>query len=349
MDLLQAIAALALLAGNFFFVAVEFSITRIRPTMVSELVEKGATGARALHHGVENIDNYLSACQLGITFCSIGLGIAGEPLVREAFELILPGGKYLGVAATTFAFVLAYGTVSMFHVVIGELAPKSLAIARTRPTGLTLLPPMRVFYAATKPIVDSFNWLGNLILRPFGIPPASEAQAEPHSEQELEELIAESERRGLLEPEEQEFAKGAFHFGDRRARDVMVPRREVAVLDAGLDLREATTRAARSGRRRLPLVEADGELDRPLGVVNLTDLARSLAEGSDAKLAELARPLHEASDATLLDDLLEELRGRDEQIALVRDERGTARGVVTLEDIFEEIVGEIRSEFDTEE
>ena len=346
MTILQLVAAVLLLGGNAYFVAVEFAVTRARPTMVAELVEQGASGARSLAHAVKNIDTYLSACQLGITVCSIGLGITAEPLVTRALEQAFGGGTLLGMAAATIAFVLAYGLVSMFHVVLGELAPKSLAIARTSAVGLMLLPPMRVFYVATKPVVDLFNWLGNLVLRPFGIPPASEAQGDAHSEDELRALMAESVRRGVLEPEEQAFAVGAFTFGDRRAHEIMVPRRSVTTAAADLDVRAIAAIAAESGHRRLLLVERDGDLDTPLGVLNLTDIAGALVRGEDADPRALARPLLETSEAALLDDLLEQLRDRRQRIALVRDEYGTALGIVSLEDILEQVVGDLRDEFD---
>jgi len=347
MAVFQIVAAVVLLAGNFFFVAVEFSITSARPTMVNRLVAEGARGARSLQHGVENIDKYLSACQLGITVSSIGLGITAEPLVKEAFEAILGEGGVIGVAATTVSFVLAYAVVSVFHVVLGELTPKSLAIGRTRQTGLALLPVMRIFYLATKPVVDLLNWLGNVVLRPFGIPPASEAQTEVHSEAELQAIIAHSERQGELEPEEQRFAEGAFTFGDRRARDVMVPRREVVALSTDQDVRAAARTAAECGHRRVPLCGgAECDLDRTVGVVNVSDLARTLAADGAGDLSDLARELPETSEAALLDDLLDELRAGHDQMALVRDEYGTAVGILTLEDIIEQILGDIRNEFE---
>jgi CBS domain containing-hemolysin-like protein len=346
MQALQLIAAIGLLVGNFFFVAVEFAITNARPTMVDDLVERGVPGARSFKHGVDHIDAYLSACQLGITVCSIGLGITAEPVVASGFEALFGEGAVVGISAATVSFVLAYALVSMFHVVLGELTPKSLAIARTRAIGLALVPPMRVFYLATKPVVDLFNWLGNAVLKPFGIPPASEAGSEPHSEAELQSIIAQSLRSGELKPEEQAFASGAFTFGDRRAREVMVPRAHVHALDAGCDRRAAARLAAEFGHHRLPVCE-QGDLDRVLGAVHLIDLAASLAAADhDAELGDLVRPLRETSEAVLLDDLLEELRAHREQMALVRDEYGTATGIITLEDIIEQILGDIRDEFD---
>jgi CBS domain containing-hemolysin-like protein len=351
MGLLQAMAAVFLLLGNFYFVAVEFSITKARPTMVTQLEREGVAGARSFAHAVRNIDAYLSACQLGITVCSVGLGIAAEPLVKDLLESLLGEGSVLGIAAPTVAFVIAYAIVSMFHVVLGELAPKSLAIARTRRTGLLLLPPMRAFYLATKPIVDLFNWMGNAVLRPFGIPPASEAAAEVHTEDELRELIQESVRRGALAPEEEAFAVGAFTFGDRRAHEVMVPRRDVIAVEATDDVRDAARRAAASRHRLLPLVSGEGGLDAPVGVVDVSDLLGALADGGGGSLEAMARPLPETSSSVLLDDLLEELRERGETMALVRDEHGTAVGILTLEDLVEQVVGSLPAvaEPDTED
>lgn len=343
MDVLEAATAALLLAGNFFFVAVEFSVTKARPTMVDQLVDAGVAGARALKHGVDNIDNYLSACQLGITICSIGLGVTAEPLLTHAFEGAIPG-PVLGVGAATIAFVAGYAAVSSLHVVLGELTPKSLAIARWRRVGLLLLPPMRIFYLATKPVVDAFNWLGNIILRPFGIPPASEAESEPHSERELQTLIAESERRGLLARGERDFAFGAFTFGDRRARDVMVPRRHVDVVRADQSLRSAARTVGRSGRSRLPVVDPEAGLDKPLGLLTISDLVTALGDERDGDVTELARTLLEAPAAMALDELLERLRGERDQLALVRDEDGRAVGLITIEDILEQVVGDLPEE-----
>ncbi|MGI8726070.1 MAG: hemolysin family protein, partial [Solirubrobacterales bacterium] len=331
---------------NGFFVAVEFSLARARSSLVDELVEEGVGGAKALKHGVDHLDKYLSACQLGITICSIGLGITAEPLISHALEEAFGEGSLLGIPGEVLGFIIAYSIVSMFHVVLGELAPKSLAIVRTIRVGLFLMPPMRIFYILTRPVVDFFNYLGNLVLRPFGIPPPGEAVADPHSEAELKDLIAESQRRGLLDPEELRFAEGVFSFGDHRAREVMVPRAEVVTLDCGMRIKEAALEAANSGHRRFPLCGPENGLDDPVGMINLTDMVRALASESDEALDDLARPLLETPDGTLLDDLLEYMRDEQRELALVRDEHGTAVGVIAMEDVIEMILGDIRGELD---
>ncbi len=350
MSVLQIAAAAGLLAGNFFFVAVEFAVTRARPSMVAELVEEEVSGARSLGHAVDHIDNYLSACQLGITVCSIGLGITAEPVLKDLFERVVPGGSWLGIGAATVAFLLAYGLVSVFHVVLGELAPKSLAIARTRRVGLLLLPPMRIFYLATKPVVDGLNWLGNLVLKPFGIPPASEAQAAPHSEAELLRLIGQSREQGVLEPEEHEFAAGVFSFGDRRVREAMVPRGEIHYLETAQTAAEAGEGVAGSRHTRYPLCEPER---RPRRGRRRARPARSRARARRRprrrRSATWRRPVLRTSEAELLDDLLERLRAEQRQLAIVEDEFGTVVGLITLEDVLEQIVGDIRDEYDPDE
>jgi CBS domain containing-hemolysin-like protein len=347
----QLALIVVLIAGNFFFVAAEFSITRIRPTEVAELEADGVGGARSLRHAVEHIDAYLSACQFGITLCSIGLGLAGEPAVAELLGPVLePLGGFAGVGSAAISFAVAYALVSVLHVVVGELAPKSLAIARTRPTGLAFAPPMRLFYLATKPIVDLLNWLGNLVLRPFGIPPASEAGHAPHSEDELRQLVRQSRQEGMIDPAEHEFTENVFSFGDRRAREVMVPAPEVELLTVDQSVAEAIDQVNGASRShtRFPLCEADGGLDTALGVVHAKDLLGASGRDGEASLRDLARPLCRVPDGVLLDELLESLRRDRQHLALVVDEHETAVGIITLEDVLEEIVGEIQDEFDPE-
>ena len=351
MPALQLLAALVLLGANFFFVAVEFTITRARPTEVADLETRGAAGSRSLRHGVDHIDAYLSACQLGITFASIGLGIFGERALRHLIgPAIAPLGALVGVGTFAISVALAYGIVSAFHVVLGELAPKSLAIARTQRVGLLLVPPMRVFYLATKPIVDALNWAGNLVLRPFGIPPAREVGHTPHSEPELRSLLGQSERAGILDADERQYAENVLLFGDSRAREIMAPRPEVAFVTTGQTVSEAASKVDQTHHSRLPLVEPSGGLDAAVGFVHIHDLLAALREDrGDHDVAELARKLPRIPDLMLIDEVLRTLRPGGHRVALVIDEHGTAVGLLTLEDILEEIVGDIPDEFGREE
>src|SRR5919109_3677622 len=200
----ELLLAVGLVAANGFFVASEFTIARLRPTQVAEFVRQRRPGARSAQHAVEHIDAYLSACQVGITLASLGLGAVGEPAFHDLLEPLLGDGAR--IAGFGLASAIAFLVITVLHVVLGELAPKSAAIARTGPLALMLAPPMRAFYLATKPFVDAFNGLGNLVLKPFGIPPASEAGHAPHSEDELRDLLRESREGGLIERDEQQLS-----------------------------------------------------------------------------------------------------------------------------------------------
>jgi CBS domain containing-hemolysin-like protein len=221
----ELIAALALVAANGLFVATEFAITRLRPTQVDELEKAGKAGARSVRHAVDHIDAYLAACQLGITISSIGLGVVGKPVFEELLEDVMGDAAVVGGVA--LAAGLAFGTITLLHVVVGELAPKSLAISRTPRTSLLVAPWMRLFYLVTKPVVDLFNGMGNLLLKPFGIPPAREAGHAPHSEAELRSLLRQSQAEGLIEREDWQLSENVFSFGDMRVREVMMPRPDI--------------------------------------------------------------------------------------------------------------------------
>jgi CBS domain containing-hemolysin-like protein len=341
------IFAIGLVAANGFFVATEFAIARLRPTQVEEFERAGRPGAKSVRHAVEHIDAYLAACQLGITIASLGLGVLGEPAFEELLHPILGDGAAIGGFA--LSAVLAFAIITVLHVVVGELAPKSLAIARTGSTVLWVAPPMRLFYFVTKPLVDLFNGMGNLLLRPFGIPPASEAGHAPHSEEELRTIMRQAREGGLIDRADQELTENVFSFGDRRVREVMTPRGEIDFLTTEDDLRGAIARAIETGHTRLPLCGPAGGLDEPLGMIHAKDLLPACAEGDTRPLAELRRPLVRVSESALISEVLRELRGERHHVALVADEHGTTTGLVTLEDMLEELVGEIEDEFDLDE
>jgi CBS domain containing-hemolysin-like protein len=343
----RIVLALLLVAANGFFVAVEFGLARLRPTQAAEFARERRPGSKSVLHAVEHIDSYLSACQLGITICSLGLGALGEPAFHDALEPLL--GDAAGVAGIGLASALAFAIITTLHVVVGELAPKSAAIARTPPIVLALTPAMRAFYLATKPLVDLLNALGNLVLKPFGIPPASEAGHQPHSEDELRLLLRDSSRQGTIGVEEQEVSEAALVFGDLRAREVMKPRAEVAFVLTTDSPRQAAERVIDTGHTRLPLCEPDGGLDAAVGIINAKDLLPvGLAPQKDIDLRAIARPIAHVSESARVDRVLRDMRRERRHIALVHDEHGTAVGLVTLEDILEEIVGEIEDEFDPE-
>jgi len=338
------LAAAALVAANAFFVGAEFSITRLRPTQVADFVRERRPGAKSAQHAVEHIDAYLSACQLGITISSLGLGAVGEPAFHHLLEPVF--GEDARIVGFGLASAVAFLIITVAHVVLGELAPKSAAIARTAPLVLFLAPPMRAFYVATRPFVDLFNWMGNLVLKPFGIPPASEAALTPHSEEELLKLLDQSREGGVLDADETRLSEAALVFGDLRAREVMSPRNEIDVVTVADSVEEVVEKAMRTGRTRLPLTEADGSLDDAIGVIHAKDLL-PVAIGHDIGLRTLARELPRVAEGTRVDQVLRDMRRHGRHLALVSDEHGTITGLLTLEDVLEELVGEIDDEFDT--
>jgi CBS domain containing-hemolysin-like protein len=342
---LELLIAIVLVLANAFFVGTEFSITRLRATQVQELVREGRPGARSVQHAVTHLDNYLAACQLGITLASIGLGVVGKPVFQDLLEPVL--GDAASVAGFGLAAALAFSIVTLLHVVVGELAPKSVAISRTVRTALLVAPLMRAFYIATRPVVDAFNWMGNLLLKPFGIPPAGQAGHAPHSEEELRTILRESREGGLIEPGDQELTENVFAFGDARVREIMTPRGEIDFLTTADEMGRAVEVATASGHTRLPLCDPDAGLDEPVGLIHAKDLLRACTAGDAPPLRELARPITRVSEAGLISEVLSDLRRR--HLALVADEHGTTTGLVTLEDVLEELVGDIEDEFDPHE
>lgn len=341
---LGLIVAVVLVAANGFFVGSEFAIARLRPSQAAEFVRERRPGSRSAQHAVEHIDAYLSACQLGITLSSLGLGAVGEPAFHDLLEPIFGDGTQ--IVGFGLASLVAFSIITVAHVVLGELAPKSAAISRTGPMALLLAPPMRAFYMATKPLVDLFNAMGNLVLKPFGIPPASEAGHAPHSEDELRQLLRESREGGLLHADESELSEAALVFGDLRAREVMQPRPQIDYVTTADSIDKVIETAMRTGRTRLPLVEPDGDLDSAVGVINAKDLLPAVL-GQAIDLRARARPLPRVSEGTRVDGVLRDMRHQQRHLALVVDEHGTVTGLLTLEDVLEELIGEIDDEFDT--
>src|SRR5215217_3893224 len=264
MDFVNIALAFVLVGANGFFVATEFAVARLRPGQVAKWARDGRPGAKSVVHAVDHIDAYLAACQLGITISSLGLGALGEPAFHHLLEPIF--GEAATVAGIGVASAISFGIITLLHVVVGELAPKSLAIARTQPIALFVAPVMRVFYMATKPVVDLFNGMGNLLLKPFGVPPAREAGHAPVSEDELRSLVRESAAGGEIQEEEQRFTENVLTFGDRRVREVMMPRSRVVFVTADASYDDAVKVIRESGLTRLPLVGADGGHEAPRGV-----------------------------------------------------------------------------------
>jgi magnesium and cobalt exporter, CNNM family len=339
-------------ALNGLFVAAEFAFVRIRATQIDRLVEEGKAAAGMVREARQKLDRYLAVCQLGITISSLGLGALAEPvvnrlLVRPLFELLgLPGGW-----SHALAFPLAFGIVSFAHVVFGELAPKTVAIQSPEGTSLFVAPFMRFFYYLLLPFTFLFNGTANAVTRTLGYPPASETE-ETHSEEEIRQLVAQSTRRGVLEDAEEEMVDAVFELNDTVAREIMVPRPDTVTLPADLSLRKLVSVAAAGNYTRYPIYEGDSP-ERVVGAVHIKDVLRAVESegGLDADLTarDLMREVLIVPENRPLDEILGDFQRQELQIAIVIDEWGSFEGLFTLEDIIEEIVGEIRDEFDEEE
>jgi CBS domain containing-hemolysin-like protein len=350
LDALMVFLALFLIALNGLFVAAEFGFVKIRATQVDRLVNEGRATAGLVKDATRRLDVYLSVCQLGITISSLGLGWIGEPAFAHLLEPLL---EPLGVpegSVHVIAFALAFGTITFLHVVFGELAPKSVAIANAEGTSLFVAPFMKFFYYLFLPGIYVFNGTANAVVRLFGVPAASEAE-ESHSEEELRIIIEHSARRGVLDADEKDMLEAVFELEERRAREVMVPRPDVLSLPAGMPLSELFSVTALGKHTRYPVHE-DDSIDRIVGAVHIGDVMRAGEdEGLEAQLTarDLVRDVLIVPENRAIDEVLKDLQRQKMEMAIVIDEWGSFEGVLTVEDILEEIVGEIRDEFDEEE
>ncbi len=346
-QLLLVAVALFLVLTNGFFVASEFSIVKIRGTRIEELVRKGKKRATLARNLVQNMDEYLSATQLGITLASLGLGWIGEPAFAALFLPLLSGfGSLDIVVAHTVAAGLAFLLITFLHIVLGELAPKSMAIQNPEKVILAASGLMTLFYKISYPFIWTLNKAAFLFLRIFGIRPVTELGS-AHSEEELRMILAKSLEKGVLDAEEQQLLDRVFSYGDRSARQIMVPAGDVEFMDINNTFKENMALARKSGHTRYPL--CDRSLGNALGIIHIKDLVWRLSrEHYEADLLALKRPILFVPENSLIKDLLPEFRKNRTHMTLVIDEFGSPVGIVTMEDILEELVGEIQDEFDNE-
>jgi len=335
-------AAVGLVLLNGLFVAAEFAFVKIRSTRLEVLAREGNKKARAALFGRENLDAYLSVCQLGITLSSLGLGWLGEPavasLLRPLFELI---GLKSPTLMHTLSVIIGFSIITFAHVVFGELAPKTISIRAAEKTVLLLALPMRFFYLLFLPGVKILNSAANLTIRMVGA--ADLHSSEAHSTDELKMLIAESKAGGQLDEDEERFVNNIFNMDRRYARDIMVHRTRVVSLSADDTVSQAIQLVREKGHTRFPLYENDK--DNIIGFIHAKDL---LAEPPAKTLAGFARPALNIYDHLAIDDVLERMRQENQQFGLVWDEYGSWQGLLTMEDVIEAIVGSLQDEFDHE-
>jgi CBS domain containing-hemolysin-like protein len=346
---LQLFAALLLVALNGLFVAAEFAFVKIRSSQVESMVQDGKPAAGLVKEATQKLDSYLAVCQLGITISSLGLGALGEPAIATLIEPLL---EPLGISEGTLhliSFVVAFGIITFLHVVFGELAAKSFAIAKPEGTSRAVAPFMKFFYYLFLPGTYVFNGTANAFVRLFGVPPASEGEEAP-SEDELRLIIGQSTRQGVLKEDEEGMLRAVIQLEETRAREIMVPRPDVVALSAGMGLKELFEFVAEGRHTRYPVHE-DDDVDRIVGAVHVRDVLRAVKAAGDLDEADttarnLARQVLVVPESRRVDQIMKDFREQEIHLAVVIDEWGSFEGVITLEDTIEEIVGEIRDEFD---
>jgi CBS domain containing-hemolysin-like protein len=336
---LVAIAALVLING--FFVAAEFALVSARS---QRLREEGSSRARLARRQVRRLDEYLAACQLGITIASLALGALGEPTIAALLEPLIENTGLRHGAAAALGTILALLIMTALHITVGEQAPKSFAIGSSTRVALLCAVPLEVFYRILRPLVLVLNVASNGLVRMFGGTPATGHGSSPTLD-ELRLIIGEAASGGGVGKADARILRGAFTLDERRASDVMTPRRRLVTAKAGETIEEALRRALDAGRSRLPLVDATD--DGLQGVVYVRELTSALIDGAGADdVASLRRDMPIAPETIPLDRLLERLQRERASICAILDEYGTLAGVVTVEDVVEEIVGEIEDESD---
>ena len=334
--LLELLAVAALILLNAFFVAAEYGLVTSRRTRIEELGHEGNRRAKRVLGLVSDPPRFIAAMQLGVTLTSLGIGALGEHALTRAFDPVM---------ATALAVAIAYLLLTFFHVVIGELVPKGVALGHSEATALALAAPVRAFFALFWPLIWVLQRATNLVLGLLGLEPPG-GETEVHSEAELKMLLNVSTERGEIEPGEQDMLYKVFDFADKEASDVMVPRPEVVALSVDLPPEECLRAVMESPYTRYPVYR--DSLDDIVGILHVRDLFGTLVDRGLAavEVEQLVRPAYVVPETKDLAALLTEFRRTNQHMAIVVDEYGGMEGIVTLEDLLEEIVGEIEDEFD---
>ncbi len=326
---------------NGFFVSVEYAMVKVRSGRIDSLIEEGSKRALAARNIVHHLDAYLSACQLGITLASLALGWLGEPAIATIVGPIMAGLGFGESSVYVISLIIAFMFITVLHIVLGELAPKTIAVNKAEAVLLLTAGPMNVFYKLMYPFIWIVNGMARGLLRIFHLAPASELGI-AHTEEEIRILMQESNKSGLIDNTEMALVDNIFEFVDTMAREIMIPRTEMICLNNHLTAEENLEIAYEGMRTRYPV--CDGDKDHILGFIHIKDLIRDNAP----VYIELLRPILTVPESIQISALLKVMQRAKTQIAILIDEYGGTSGMVTLEDIMEEIVGEIQDEFDEE-
>ena len=339
-----------LIALTAFFVATEFAIVKVRMSRINQLVAEGRSGAASAQRVVSHLDEYLSACQLGITVTALGLGWLGEPTVEKLLHPLFAQLELNESMTHVLSFGIAFALVTFLHVVVGELAPKTVAIQKAEAVTLMFSPPIIWFYRIMYPFIWILNGSARVLVGIFGLKPASEHEV-AHSEEELRILLSESYQSGEINQNELKYVNNIFEFDERIAREIMVPRTEITTLSMDDSFADVASIVKEKNYTRYPVIGEDK--DHVIGFVNMKEVltAQLLYEGKAGawNIKTFVNPIIHVIETIPIHDLLVKMQKERIHIAILMDEYGGTSGLVTVEDILEEIVGEIRDEFDEDE
>ncbi|WP_409274184.1 hemolysin family protein [Neobacillus sp. SCS-31] len=349
MDILNLVLIAIFIALTAFFVASEFAIIRVRSSRIDQLIEEGSSSAAAAKKVINNLDEYLSACQLGITITALALGWIAEPTMERILEPILHGMNVSTGVSSILTFTIAFAVITFLHVVVGELAPKTLAIQKAETIALFTARPLIFFYKLMYPFIWALNGSAQVIVRFFGLKPAAENEL-AHTEEELRIILSESYKSGEINQSEFKYVNKIFEFDNRIAKEIMVPRTEIVSLSKDDTLESILTVIKEEKFTRYPVI--DGDKDHIIGQINIKEILTDLiGKGNipNRTIESYTRPIIRVIDTIPIHDLLVKMQKDRIHMAILMDEYGGTSGLVTAEDILEEIVGDIRDEFDMDE
>ncbi|MBP1913832.1 CBS domain containing-hemolysin-like protein [Lederbergia galactosidilyticus] len=350
MDIASLLLIALLIALTAFFVATEFAIVKIRSSRIDQLVEEGKAGAKAAKHVITHMDEYLSACQLGITVTALGIGWLGEPAVKSLLDPIFDKLQINPSVSTIISVAVSFLFITYLHVVVGELAPKTVAIQRAENVTLLAAKPIVWFYRLMFPFIWLLNGSARLIIKAFGMQPVTEHETS-HSEEELRIILSDSYKSGEINHSELLYVNNIFKFDDRSAKEIMVPRTEMVSLSTDNSFQDWMNIIKTEKLTRYPIY--DGDKDNIIGIINVKDILMAQINHtktlSEMELTSFLKPVILIIETISIQELFLKMQQERIHMAVLMDEYGGTSGLVTIEDIIEEIVGEIRDEFDTDE
>nr|WP_068890663.1 hemolysin family protein [Pedobacter panaciterrae] len=345
MEGLKIFLTFFLVALNGFFVAAEFAIVKVRASQIEIKAKSGSRVANIAKYITQHLDGYLAATQLGITLASLGLGWVGESVMHNIVHDALINFNLSEVYITSISTFIAFLFITVMHIVFGELAPKSVAIQRPVATTLFIAVPLQAFYWLFRPFIWVLNGLANVILKLFGISNVGGHES-VHSTEELYYLLDQGKESGALDTNEHELIRNVFDFNERVVKNIMVPRTKISGIELSTPKQEVVETIIGEGYSRMPVY--DDIIDKIIGIIHAKDILPLLAGNKEWSLSDIIRKPYFVPETKKINDLLSELQQKRIQIAIVIDEFGGTAGMVTLEDIVEEIVGEIQDEYDEE-